>query len=285
MINEDPATVDGFGEEWSRFDNAGLPLSELSDIFDEYFRIFPWDGLPPAAEGFDAGCGSGRWARLVAPRVGRLHCVDASPEALDVAIQQLATYGNCTFHLASVSALPFAPGSMDFGYALGVLHHLPDPESGLRACAAALKPGAPLLVYLYYRFDNRPWWFRQLWKVSELLRGAVLALRPGLRFVAADVVAALIYFPLSRAARALEAMGADVDAIPLSYYRRRSFYVMRNDALDRLGTPLQHRFTRDDIRAMMHAAGLERVSFNANSPYWCAIGYRVREPGRVTARI
>ena len=47
--------------------------SESERVFGDYFAIFPWDQLPPAAEGFDMGCGSGRWARFVAPRVGRLH--------------------------------------------------------------------------------------------------------------------------------------------------------------------------------------------------------------------
>jgi hypothetical protein len=45
---------------------------------------------------------------------------------------------------------------MDFGYSLGVLHHLPDPRAGLAACVTKLKPGAPMLVYIYYAFDNRP---------------------------------------------------------------------------------------------------------------------------------
>ncbi len=58
---------------------------------------------------------------------------------------------------------------------------------------------------------------------------------------------------------------------------------MRNDALDRLGTRLEHRFTRDEIDAMMRAAGLERVQFNDHAPYWCAVGYRAATGGRRAA--
>jgi hypothetical protein len=61
--------------------------------FAEYFEIFPWDSLPRDAVGFDAGCGSGRWAALVAPRVGWLHYIDASAEALAVAQKSLAGLG------------------------------------------------------------------------------------------------------------------------------------------------------------------------------------------------
>ena len=37
---------------------------------------------------------------------------------------------------------------------------------------------------------------------------------------------------------------------------------------------LERRFTAAEIRSMMEAAGLERVSLSDEPPYWCAIGYR-----------
>ena len=55
----------------------------------------------------EAGCGSGRWATLVAPRVGHLSLVDPSDEALNVARQNLSDAANTSFHRASVDALPF----------------------------------------------------------------------------------------------------------------------------------------------------------------------------------
>jgi methylase of polypeptide subunit release factors len=97
MINEDRATVEGFGDEWTRFDNAALPATEHLAVFSQYFASFPWDTLPGDSVGFDAGCGSGRWALLVAERVGTLHCVDASAQALDVARRLLSAKSNCVF--------------------------------------------------------------------------------------------------------------------------------------------------------------------------------------------
>lgn len=276
--NQDRATVEGFGEEWSRFNNAPLSDEERAAVFAQYFGRFPWNSIPTDAEGFDAGCGSGRWARLVATRVGHLHCVDASSDALNVARSQLTSNSNCTFHHTSVSDLPFPPASMDFGYSIGVLHHTPDPEDGLRACVAALKPGAPFLVYLYYRFDNRPLWFRVIWASSNTLRHVVSRLPSRIRFTVTDVIAALVYWPAARTARLLERCGIHVDALPLSYYRDRSFYVMRNDALDRFGTRLEQRFTQAEIRSMMERAGLERISFNDHPPFWCGLGFRLAQP-------
>ena len=164
-----------------------MSADERAALFAQYFSAFPWAELPADAQGFDAGCGSGRWAAVVADRVGRLHCVDASATALEVARRTLASAANCMFHLASVSALPFENGTMDFGYSLGVLHHTPDPADGLRACVSALKPGAPFLLYLYYRFDNRPLWFRLIWEASNLLRVVVSRLPKAWRFAVCDV--------------------------------------------------------------------------------------------------
>ncbi len=137
MKNTNAAVVGSFGQEWEKFDQSEASPAELQAIFDTYFAIFPWGELPPAAAGFDLGCGSGRWARFVAPKVGRLHCIDASSAALEVARQNLAAYDNCDFHCASVDSIPLPDSSADFGYSLGVLHHVPDTnEACQNACAS-----------------------------------------------------------------------------------------------------------------------------------------------------
>jgi ubiquinone/menaquinone biosynthesis C-methylase UbiE len=110
--NVDLKTIEGFGDEWSRFDQSELSRDELETMFENYFHIFPWDKLPKNAVGFDLGCGSGRWARLVAPRVGKLHLIDPS-EALDVAKKNLADQSNCEFHRASVDEIPLEMDSCD----------------------------------------------------------------------------------------------------------------------------------------------------------------------------
>ena len=58
--NVDYKTVEGFGDEWVRFDQSELPDLEHKALFESYFSIFPWYLLPKNAEGFDLGCGSGR---------------------------------------------------------------------------------------------------------------------------------------------------------------------------------------------------------------------------------
>jgi SAM-dependent methyltransferase len=270
--NLDAEVVDDFGAEWSRFDQSALSDAEKAAIFERYFAIFPWGELPAEAEGFDLGCGSGRWASLAAKRVGTLHCIDPAASALAVAQRNLAGQTNARFHNAGVDAIPLADGSMDFGYSLGVLHHVPDTAAGIASCVAKLKPGAPFLVYLYYALDNKPGWYRLIWKLSDGVRRAVAALPRPLKFATCQVIAATVYWPLARAAWLLEKLGATVGNLPLADYRHNSFYSMRTDALDRFGTRLEQRFTRVEIAAMMTAAGLKDVVFSEGPPFWCAVG-------------
>ncbi len=272
--NIDQGTVDSFGDEWARFDQTALPEAESRAIFERYFAVFPWEALPADAVGFDMGCGSGRWARWVAPKVGTLHCIDPSG-ALEIARRNLAGAPNVVFHLGGVDDGCIAPASQDFGYSLGVLHHIPDTTAALRACVDLLKPGAPFQLYLYYAFDNRSTMFRIIWRASELIRATVSALPPALKQLAAEVLAVTVYFPLARSAALLEKLGVGVSWIPLSFYRDKSFYTMRTDSRDRFGTPLEQRFTRVEIEKMMTSVGLGEIVFSDTEPYWCAVGRKL----------
>jgi len=272
-LNLDRQTVESFSQEWHRFDQSGMGEAEIKKVFDQYFAIFPWWLLSDNAEGFDMGCGSGRWARLVAPRVGKLHCIDPS-ESIMVAEKALVECDNVFFHKASVDNSGLLPASQDFAYSLGVLHHVPDTAAAIRSCAELLKPGAPLLIYLYYAFDNRPLWFRAFWRLTDFARRLIYRLPPSLKHLVTDSIATLVYWPLARVSRFISGLGFDVHGVPLSFYRDHSFYTMRTDARDRFGTPLEQRFTRAQIERMMLDAGLTDIQFSESAPYWCAVGVK-----------
>lgn len=272
--NYDTQVVRGFGDEWSRLNQADLSEPDRRALFDNYFRIFPWELVSVHSSGADIGCGSGRWAMLVASRVGVLHCIDPSEQALGVARRNLASLGNVRFHQVSVDALPFQNASLDFAYSLGVLHHVPGTAAAIGSVASKLKPGAPFLIYLYYAFDNRPAWYRFLWRISNWMRFVVARLSLPLRFGVSQVLAGAVYWPVARFARWLDRFGRLSKNWPLAYYRDKDFYVMRTDALDRFGTRLEQRFTRSQIKAMLEDAGFTDVRFCDFPPYWCAVAIR-----------
>jgi ubiquinone/menaquinone biosynthesis C-methylase UbiE len=275
--NLDSRVTRGFGEEWSTFrqDTDHLSPQQRQEIFDDYFRIFPWHLLPPGGGvGIDVGCGTGRWSMLVAPRVQHLHLLDPSAQALAVAKQNLRTATNVSFHADSVANIPLPPDSLDFAYSLGVLHHVPDTQAAIEAVAAKLKPGAPFLVYLYYALDNRPAWYRALWRITNMARLFISRLPHPLRLIVSQTIAVLVYWPIARFAGVLSRLGPSAQAVPLSYYADKSFYVMRTDAYDRFCTRLEKRFTRGEIERMLSRAGFADVQFSESVPFWCAVGVK-----------
>ena len=81
--------IEGFSKEWKKIDQSKIPEHEHKKLFNRYFSIFPWDVISYNSSGFDLGCGSGRWAMLVAPRVKKLYCIDPS-NAIEVAKNNLS---------------------------------------------------------------------------------------------------------------------------------------------------------------------------------------------------
>ena len=269
--NLDDNVVKGFGDEWSRFSQGDMHVDERSQIFDDYFVNFPWGDLPPSSVGADIGCGSGRWASLVAPKVGGLICVDASHDALAVARETLENFENVSYEEMSVEELHVVHKNLDFAYSLGVLHHVPDTLGALKDISKSLKKGAPFLVYLYYSFDNRPFWYRLMWKLSEAVRRLVSVMPSKVRFLISDAIALTVYWPLARGAFVINKLGCSVSCLPLSYYRDKSLYVMRTDALDRFGTRLEKRFSKSQISDMLECAGFVDIKFSSTQPFWCAL--------------
>ena len=270
----DEHVIRSFGEQWQQFrHDSSANDADLRAAFESYFSVFPWHELPHDAVGADVGCGTGRWARHVAPRVHRLLCFDPS-DAIDVARESLATFSNVECRSGRADALPVDDRSLDFAYCLGVLHHVQDTEGALRSITTKLKTGAPLLLYLYYSLENRPGWYSALWQVSNPVRVVMSKMPFWLRHPLSQLIAALVYFPLARTARLGERLGFNVTSWPLAFYRNLRFYNMRTDALDRFGTRVEKRYSQQQIVALMTGAGLSGIQFSNSPPYWCVVGRR-----------
>ncbi len=81
-----------------------------------------------------------------------LHYLDMSQASREIAEARIAARGlSVTFHTGDLLTAP-ALGPFDYIDCCGVLHHLPDPDAGAAALAAALAPGGGmgLMVYAPY---------------------------------------------------------------------------------------------------------------------------------------
>ena len=274
MDNIEKNTIEDFGNEWKAYNQNSLENKEHKKLFNNYFNIFPFDLIGKQSVGFDMGCGTGRWAMFIASKVKKLHCVEPSIVALNIAKKNLEDYNNCIFKNEDVILNSLKDNSQDFGYSLGVLHHIKDTKLGLEKCVQKLKKGAPFLIYLYYRFDNKPFWFQMIWKISNIIRLMISKLPFRIKLYITKLIALMIYWPFARISLILENLGIDVKNIPISSYRKTSFYTMKTDALDRFGTRIEHRFTKKEILNMMGEAGLINIKFSNSIPFWVAVGQK-----------
>jgi SAM-dependent methyltransferase len=271
--NADTETIRSFGEEWQKFKSFSRP--EIEKIGDDYFDILPRDFDMEHASVLDAGCGTGRWALYLAPRVRNIECIDPS-DAVYSASDLLKDLPNVRVIKTDIDHIPFSDHSFDLVYSLGVLHHIPDTFGAMKKCVEKVKRGGYFIVYLYYNLDNRGLIFRTLFHVTNTVRKGISKLPAALKRIVCDMIAATVYFPLSRLSAVLRKTGGKKAAkkIPLSYYSDKSFWIMRNDALDRFGTPLEQRFSRKEIVEMMERCGLKDIFVSDKEPYWHAIGQK-----------
>ena len=268
--NLDEKVIHDFGNEWNEFSQIDLKEDELLSNFLQYFNIFPISELNNQMEGFDLGCGSGRWAKLIAPKIKKLNCIDPSKKALEVAKLNLNKFNNINYICEKISGIKLEDDSQDFGYCLGVLHHTNEVNLGLKFCNIVLKKNSPFLIYLYYNLDNRPLYYKIIWIFSNTLRIVISRLPFKFKKIITDLIAISIYFPLAKVSKLMSKLKFNVFNFPLSDYKNKSFYTMRTDALDRFGTKLEKRFSKKEIESMLNKNGFKDVKFSPNMPYWVA---------------
>lgn len=269
--NIDPRVVKSFGEEWNKFHH--FPKDAIHKICQEYFDIIDGTIVNKDTYLIDIGCGSARWSEYFLDKAGFIEAVDPS-DAILAADELLEKKENIRLTKASVETLPWPDETFDVGISIGVLHHIPDTAKALNDCVKKIKKGGYFYVYLYYRFDQRGSLFKLIFHLSNLVRRVVSRMPSQLKKITCDILAVVAYMPFVWLARFLIIMGfrKTAEKIPLSNYAGKPFYIIRNDSLDRFGTRLENRFTREEVRLMMENAGLYDIVFSEKVPYWHAIG-------------
>lgn len=96
----------------------------------------------------DAGVGAGRFAEIVAKKGGEVVGIDLTT-AVDAAYMNIGRHEKVHLVQADIFTMPFRDGTFDLAYAIGVLHHTPDPRIAFERVASAVKKGGGFAVYLY----------------------------------------------------------------------------------------------------------------------------------------
>jgi SAM-dependent methyltransferase len=159
-----------FGRQWNRYDVARPEEDEAT--FRVKTGVDPRDLADRLV--LDAGCGGGRYARLLGRHGARVVGVDLSA-AVEKAAELCAELPDVAIVQADLLDLPVAEGAFDLVYSIGVLHHTPDPRRAFARIARRVKPGGRLAVWLYRRNTPPQEWLNSgLRAVSTRLPAPVL---------------------------------------------------------------------------------------------------------------
>ncbi len=272
--NIDKKVVDEFGDEWMKFYEHDDDLVKKGG--EEYFDILNDKIINSNTYGLDVGCGTGRWTKYLAPKIGFMEAVDPS-NAIFAADKLLEGIKNVRLSQATIETLPFADETFDFVMSIGVLHHVPDTKKALNDCVKKVKRGGYFYVYLYYNLDRRGVFYKALFKMSDLIRKIVSTLPGKTKHFVCDVLAIVFYMPFVWTGRFFKLLGLKdlAKRMPLHGYQNRSFFMIRNDTLDRFGTRLEQRFSAKEITEMMQNAGLTDIVISDGIPFYHAVGKRL----------
>lgn len=272
--NIDPEVVKSFGDEWLKFHDFSDKI--IKECADEYFDILGDEIVNKNTYMLDVGCGTGRWTKFLSQRAGFIEAIDPS-DAIFAADNLLGKIENVRLTKANTETIPFADESFDFVMSIGVLHHIPDTQQAMKDCVKKVKKGGYFYCYLYHNLETRGWWFKTLYNLSNLIRYPVCRLPAGLKRFVCDVLAIVIYMPLVLWVRFLVLIGLRNIArkMPLSAYNNKSFFIIRNDALDKFGTRLEQRFSKKQVMDMMGNCGLKDIVISDGTPFYHAVGRKI----------
>jgi ubiquinone/menaquinone biosynthesis C-methylase UbiE len=272
--NIDEEVVKSFGEEWLKFQYFSDEM--IRTCAEEYFDIVSEKAVNKSTYMLDIGCGTGRWTKYFTGRAGFIEAVDPS-NAVFAADNLLGNIDNVRLTKASIETIPFNDETFDFVMSIGVLHHTPDPYRSMTDCVKKVKKGGYFYCYLYHNLESKTWLSKLLFQTGELVRKVVCRFPMQLKSFTCDVLAIIVYMPFILWVKLLIATGFKKLAMkmPLAAYHNKSFFIIRNDSLDKFGTKLESRYSKEQVQEMMTRAGLSEIKVSEGIPYYHAIGKRL----------
>lgn len=210
-------------------------------------------GAPPlSGRVLDAGCGEGiDLASVALTGARRAVGVEISTGGVEATSARISALPNATLIRGNVLALPFATAAFDGAYSYGVVHHTVDPEGAVREIARVLKPGAPLLLYVYEDFSTRSLGWRVTLGLVNAVRQRISALSPrAIRRVCA-MLAPLVYLTCTLPSRYFEF----AKRFPYPAAQNPTMKSLIPDLYDRFAAPIEKRYSEAGARGLAEQAG------------------------------
>jgi SAM-dependent methyltransferase/uncharacterized protein YbaR (Trm112 family) len=144
-------TIRNFGFEWLEYARFGWDDPVHNIAYEE--ALFRRKALlePGEIAGklvLDAGCGNGRYTHWAAQYGARVLGVDLG-DGVESAAVNTRGQPNVQIVQGDIFRLPFAPGTFDAIFSIGVLMHTGNAKRATAALATLVRPGGTVTVHLY----------------------------------------------------------------------------------------------------------------------------------------
>ena len=270
--NLDQGVIDSFGHEWATYDYGETETSEALDAqFMAYCAPIDLNQFNPKTSlAADFGAGSGRWSSRLTPYFSLVYTLEPSDGASTVLKKKFSNDPKIVVLQETVGSNSIPLASLDLAMSLGVLHHIPDTGLAIKDVSRRIKLGGVFLCYLYYSLENKPTFYKLIFKAVDGVRRVISVLPQRVKQLVTSTIAALVYWPLARLSKVLNKLGIDTSNVPLHHYADMPFVMLANDALDRFGTTLEQRFSKAEITEMLRVADFDisTLKFSDKEPFW-----------------
>jgi SAM-dependent methyltransferase len=269
MTDKTRATSERFGYGWTA---AGLPEPVTAPIEYHLHVMQTALGAPPL-KGLilDAGAGEGIDLASVGLTPGCTAIgLELSPGGVRATAARIAAVANARLVQGNVLALPFKSNSFDGAYSYGVVHHTVDAAGAVREIVRTLKPGGPLLIYVYETFERRPLHWRIALGAVNAIRRPISAMSPrNIRRVCA-MVAPFVYLTCTIPSRHFSWAAR----MPYPASQNPTMKSLIPDLYDRFAAPIEERYSERGARELVEQAGC-RVRAVANIRGWAVWGEKL----------
>jgi len=208
----------------------------------------------PAFSGrvLDAGCGEGiDLASVSFSGVSKAIGVELSDGGIAATSARISASSRAAVAQGNVLSLPFADQIFDGAYSYGVVHHTIDPERAVREIARVLRPGAPMLLYVYEDFSTRGLGWRAALTAINAFRGGISQMSPAniRRFCRA--IAPAVFVTCTWPSRHFEF----ARRFPYPATQNPNLKSLVPDLYDRFAAPIEKRYSESGARRLAEQAG------------------------------
>jgi 2-polyprenyl-3-methyl-5-hydroxy-6-metoxy-1,4-benzoquinol methylase len=162
-----------FSQQW--FDSIDAKFIDSARLYgtdqQPFDRIIPFEKIA-GAEVLEIGCGMGLHTELMARAGAKVTSLDLSPTSVAATTARLKLKGLSARVLeGDAESIPMPPGSFDFVWSWGVIHHSSRTARVVREIARVSRPAAECRVMVYNR-DGA--WAQSIFVRDFLLKGQFL---------------------------------------------------------------------------------------------------------------